>query len=137
MIREYLYAYSSVCPETGELFSLIMPACNNETMGIFIQELSEKFKDYRMVMLLDNAGWHTSKNLKIPENITLWNIPQYAPELNPVELIWRELRKEYFNNEMFESLDQVEERLALALKNYACDNVKLKNLTNFNWINCY
>lgn len=106
-------------------------------MGIFIQELSEKFKDYRMVVLLDNAGWHTSKNLKIPENITLWNIPQYAPELNPVELIWRELRKEYFNNEMFESLDQVEDRLALALKNYSCDNVKLKNLTNFNWISDY
>ena len=35
--------------------------------------------------VLDGAGWHGSKALCIPENITLLLLPPYAPELNPIE----------------------------------------------------
>ncbi len=41
------------------------------------------------VVLLDQAGWHQSKRLAVPTNITLVPLPAKAPELNPVENIWQ------------------------------------------------
>ncbi len=41
------------------------------------------------VLILDGAGWHTSKDLNIPDNISLLKLPAYAPELNPVENVWQ------------------------------------------------
>jgi len=100
MIREYMYVFSSVCPQTGELYSLILPACNTDAMQLFLNGLSGQYSRYRIILLMDKAGWHTSSKLSIPPNISIWNLPPYSPELNPVELIWRELRKLYFNNQL-------------------------------------
>jgi transposase len=41
---------------------------------------------------LDKAGWHISKNILLPDNLFLMHLPPYSPELNPVELLWREIR---------------------------------------------
>jgi len=68
-------------------------------------------------MILDSAGWHRSKALRIPENIFLIHLPPYSPELNPVEHIWDYLREQKrFNNHSFKSLNDVESRLMIALK---------------------
>ncbi len=45
------------------------------------------------VLLLDRAGWHTTGELKVPNNITLLFLPSRAPELNPVENLWQFLRQ--------------------------------------------
>ncbi len=45
-----------------------------------------------VIVRLDGAGWHIANDLEIPENITLFPIPPYSPELNPVENIWEFLR---------------------------------------------
>jgi hypothetical protein len=36
------------------------------------------------LVLLDQAGWHKAKRLKIPGNLTLVPPPPRSPELNPV-----------------------------------------------------
>ncbi len=41
-----------------------------------------------VVLVLDQAGWHSSPKLCVPENISLLPLPPYAPELNPVEQVW-------------------------------------------------
>jgi transposase len=48
-----------------------------------------------IALIVDNAGWHSSKDLNIPKNITLVPFPPYAPELNAMEQVW-EWRKSYF-----------------------------------------
>ena len=45
------------------------------------------------VLLLDGAGWHTAKGLRVPANLTLVRLPSYSPELNPVENVWEYLRE--------------------------------------------
>jgi len=40
------------------------------------------------VQVLDQAGWHVVKALKVPKNITLLHLPPYRPELNSVERLW-------------------------------------------------
>lgn len=130
MIREYTYAYSALSPQSGDCFCFISPLCNTEAMSMFLEQLSAFYQHYRIVMLLDKAGWHGSKTLAVPENIQLLHLTPYSPELNPVELLWREIRNKYFKNRTFETLDQAEEVLATALAAYHKDKQAILNLSN-------
>ena len=44
------------------------------------------------VLLLDQAGWHITPKLKVPDNITLLPLPPRSPELNPMENVWQFVR---------------------------------------------
>jgi transposase len=83
---------------------------------------------------MDKAGWHTTNQLKIPDNIIVWFLPPYSPELNPAELIWRELRAKYFNNKTFNSMNDVEDHLEFALKDFALAKESVKRLTKNNYL---
>lgn len=131
LIREYSYLYTAVCPETGKTCSLVMPFVNIDAMDIFLKTLSEQQSKERIILCMDKAGWHTTKQLKIPENIILWFLPPYSPELNPVELIWRELRTKYFNNKTFESLDSVEEHLSKSILDFTKNEREIQKLTKY------
>ncbi len=99
MIREYIYAYSAMSPQTGDCFSFISPLCNTDAMNSFLKQLSAYYSNNRIVMLLDKAGWHISKTLASPENIKLMHLTPYSPELNPVEILWRETRNKHFKEQ--------------------------------------
>lgn len=134
LIREYTYAFSAICPETGKSHSLIMPRSDTETMNIFLESLSETMHRERIILCLDKAGWHTAKMLSIPENIILWHLPPYSPELNPVELFWRELRAKYFNNKTFNSLDDVDRHLEYAITDFTSNKKKMRKLTKISYL---
>ena len=134
LVREYTYVFNAVCPETGNVFSLIMPHADSEAMNIFITTLAEQQIDERIILCIDKAGWHTTTQLKIPDNIIVWFLPPYSPELNPVELLWRELRGKYFNNKTFKSMTEVEDHLEFALIDYVKDKEVVKKLTKINYI---
>lgn len=133
-IREFIYAFSALCPETGDLTSLILPKADTDAMNIFLKALAKKYATQRIVLCMDKAGWHTTNALEVPPNIILWYLPPYSPELNPVELLWRQIRLNYFNNKSFETLDEVEQVLALGLKTWAKDKISVKRLSQFPWI---
>jgi transposase len=57
------------------------------------------------VLLLDQAGWHLSKRLVVPPNITLLPLPPKCPELNPVENIWQFMRDNWLSNRIFSSYE--------------------------------
>ena len=59
------------------------------------------------VLLLDRAGWHTTKRLDVPRNITLIFLPSRSPELNPVEQIWQYIRANWLSNRVFETYDEI------------------------------
>ena len=59
------------------------------------------------VLILDQAGWHTTDKLDIPSNITLLPLPPRSPELNPVENIWQFMRDNWLSNRIFESYKQI------------------------------
>jgi len=56
---------------------------------------------------MDNAGWHKSKDLVIPKNIEPFYLPPRTPEMNPIEQIWKEIRKRGFKNKILPSLQSV------------------------------
>jgi transposase len=61
------------------------------------------------IVLLDQAGWHLSTKLVVPENITLLPLPAKAPELNPVENIWEFIRDNWLSNRIFRTYDDIVE----------------------------
>jgi transposase len=97
---------------------MISPCCNTEAMNEFLQQLSHHYHNYRIIIILDKAGWHISQSLRIADNIKLLHLNPYSPEQNPVELLWREIRRKYFHNTIFANLDEVEDTLMKALANY-------------------
>jgi transposase len=130
MVREYIYAYSALSPQTGDCYSMISPYCNTEAMNEFLQQLSKQYSNYRIIIILDKAGWHISQSLEISDNIRLLHLNPYSPELNPVELLWREIRRKYFHNIIFTNLDEVENTLQKALSNYHQQKDDVKKLAN-------
>jgi transposase len=135
MIREYTYAYTAVCPSTGHTCSIISPVNNTDAMNVFLELLSAQYARHNIILILDGAGWHTSRGLTIPENICLLLLPPYSPELNPVEHIWDYIREQKgFNNNTFETITHVEDRLEAALKQISQENQVIKSLCNFSWL---
>src|SRR6266516_1906575 len=59
------------------------------------------------VLLLDQAGWHLSDKLAIPDNITLMPLPAKSPELNPTENIWQFIRDNWLSNRIFRSYEDI------------------------------
>jgi len=94
------YIYGAACPETGGSFGLILPYANTSAMNVFLQGLSNQAAPGRHIgLLVDNAGWHRSHDLVIPNNITLIPLPPYAPELNPMEQVWEWLKNHFLYNQ--------------------------------------
>ena len=110
-IREYRYAYGAVEPLTGDGYFLVLPYCNTVCMNIFLKQLSEKYADDIILLCCDGAAWHRSAGLELPDNIVLFHIPPHTPEMNPIEQIWKEIRKRGFRNEIFATLERVVDRL--------------------------
>ena len=61
-----------------------------------MKQLSEKYRDDIILLCCDGAAWHKSAGLELPDNIVLFHIPPYTPEMNPIEQIWEEIRKRGF-----------------------------------------
>lgn len=129
-IREYRYLYGAVSPLDGELFSLVLPYANTDCMNVFPDELSGAYPDDHILLLLDNAAWHCSSTMVVPGNIELYPLLPYTPELNPIEMIWDEVREKGFRNEIFRSLDAVIDRLCLTVKDLAEDNRCVASITH-------
>jgi hypothetical protein len=134
LTHEYTYAYASCEPATGTMDALILPQVNTQCMQIFLDTVAERNANDHIVMVMDGAGWHSSKKLVAPSNIRLLALPPYAPELNPVEHLWDELREKCFHNKVFASIDALEDDLEMGL--LAMENTPevIKSITNWPWI---
>lgn len=65
-------------------------------MNVFLRELSKAYPNDYILLVVDNAAWHSSGALQIPENIQLYPLLPYTPELNPIEMLWDEIREKGF-----------------------------------------
>src|SRR5262249_11926049 len=98
------YLFGAVCPERGAGAALVLPACNCEAMQLHLDEIATKVTlGAHAIILLDQAGWHGAKALKVPNNISLLQLPPRAPELNGQENIWQFMRQNWLSNRICKS----------------------------------
>jgi hypothetical protein len=111
--------------------ALVLPFSNTAMMNLFLQQVAQDFDDYFIVMQVNGASYHGSKDLKIPENMRLITQPPRSPELNPTEHLWEDIRENHFDNRCFESLDAVSDTLCQGLKELMALPEKIQSMTNF------
>jgi transposase len=99
---EWVYLWAAVDPISGEAAAMITPTVNTCLMNTFLKGLGGMLgADEHAVVVLDNAGWHHARALKVPPNLTLLFLPPYSPELNPVERLWQWLKSHHLSNRLF------------------------------------
>jgi len=125
---EYMYLYVSLKPFTGELFAMFLPRLDKECFGVFAAERSRRLTG-RLLMVADGATAHRLTD----EKIELVKLPAYAPETNPVERFFEQLRSE-LEFCVFESLDEAEVYLTKVLRKYYEQPELVKSLTLYPYI---
>lgn len=84
-------------------------------------------------VLLDGAGYHKSRRLRVPANITLVHIPRYAPELNSAENIWEYLRQNKLSNTVFANYADIVEKSCQAWNFFAANPTTVSSITHRAW----
>ena len=118
---------------TGESCAILTPTVNTGYMNEHLRFIGEQVGPTRhVVLVLDNAGWHVSKSLKVPDNITLLHLPPYSPELNPAERLWAYLKSHYLSNRVFADYNDLFAACRDAWNQL--DEPRLRSITQTAWI---
>ena len=119
-------------PESGKVYWLILPTVNVELFSMALGEFAKEIgvgEHKRVLLVVDQAGWHTGKEVKIPEGIHLEFLPSGSPELQPAERLWP-LTNEALANGLFE---EIEEALVERCLELLDQPEAIRELTNHHW----
>jgi hypothetical protein len=97
---EWLYVYGFARPSTGQTVCALLPRVNAALMGQALAAFAAQADPEGtkvLVVLVDNAGWHTAKRLAAPANVVLHFLPACTPELQPAEPLWPLVREAVAN----------------------------------------
>jgi transposase len=126
---QYLWVLGAVCPETGHAEGLLSPQLNTKIVNEFLAQFARTIPaDEHAVMLWDGAGFHSSKQLRVPDNVTVVTLPAYSPELNPIENLWHYLKSHYWSNRAYDDYDGLEEAAVAAWRKAALDAHLMKSV---------
>lgn len=102
------YFIGAVNPSTGDKYSLIYDGLDTQVMNQFLKNIGNRVEsNVHIVMFVDGAGWHRSEELVVPSNITLYHLPPYSPELNPIEQIWGYLKSNFLSGRVFKDMAEI------------------------------
>jgi len=105
---EWVYLWAAVEPATGASAAMITPTVDTALMQQFLSGLAGTLApDEHAVLVLDQAGWHVAKALRVPDNLTLLFLPPYSPELNPAERLWAWLRSHQLANRVYANYQEL------------------------------
>ncbi|MGH2415121.1 MAG: IS630 family transposase [Microcystaceae cyanobacterium] len=133
--REWLWLYAFVQPQTGATYWWLLPYVNTQLFSRVLKDFAEHFgvgQDKHVILPLDQAGWHMSQQLEVPEGIHLLPLPPYSPELQPAERLWV-LVNEPLVNEAFDTIAQVEELVYQRCRRLLRQQKLIRGLTFYHW----
>jgi transposase len=95
---DWCYVLTAACPASGRAVGLVMPRLDVPTINRFLRELSRRLAPgVHAVLIWDRAGFHNGHEVVVPANLTIIELPPYAPELNPIENLWHYLRSHHWS----------------------------------------
>jgi transposase len=135
LIREYNYVFGAVAPKTGSCDFMIADNMKTENMSLFLRQVSQAHRNNFIIMVVDGASTHRSKELVVPKNMSLILLPPYSPELNPTEMVWNILRRDCLANKYFKTLADPINGVECGLNELLDNKKKIRTLTKWPWIN--
>lgn len=126
---DYLWVIAATCPATGAAAGIIMPHLDTDVINVFLGEFSRQLApDVQAVLIWDGAGFHTSRSLEVPANVTLLGLPPYSPELNPVENLWHYLRSHHWSNRSYDDWEALKAAAVEGLLAVGTDAERIKTV---------
>lgn len=132
---EWLYLYGFVHPSSGAVVWFVCTTVDTDLLSVVLAAFARTVgagRDKLVVLVLDNAGWHISDKLKLPDGILLEFLPAYTPELQPAERLWP-LTNEAVANKHFPTLKDLDLALGERCSTLAAMPETIKAETNFAW----
>jgi hypothetical protein len=135
--RQYtwLYVYGFVRPRTGQSWWCLLSTVTTDAFALALATFARDEgidAAHRAVLVVDQAGWHTSPQLVLPAGIDLVFLPSASPELQPAERLWV-LVDEPVANQAFPNLDALETVLVDRCRTLEADPHRLKAHTHYHW----
>ena len=131
----FAYIFAAVEPGADNAFALILPYVNTEAMQLFLDRFAATIgSDEHVAMVLDQAGWHGAKALRVPAAITLIPLPPYAPELNPVERVWLYLKERFLSHRLHADYEAIADAASLAWNRLCAEVGRIRSLSSYPWI---
>ena len=108
---------------SGEHLEWIYDGVDSRVISHFLSELSKKYPDDKIAVVLDNASYHKAQGNKpdfpLPDNISLLFLPPYSPDLNYQESVWKIIKEAEFKNKLAKDLNELNELVEQALRAFA------------------
>lgn len=124
--REKFHAFGAL--GNKELYCQFYERTNQDAFIDFIEALRREHGK-KLLLFFDNARWHTGQKvqqylLRMERNIKTVLFPSYSPELNPIEIQWREIRKA-LGNKFFRDTEEMIEYMFNVVPTGAVPMIKL------------
>lgn len=119
----YKWLWGSFSPITGESFCMTTQGVCKDFFIKYLQDFSNHKPGELKIMIIDNAAFHSTKDIVLPENIVLMPIPPYCPELNPAEKVWQWM-KDKIAMKIHDTLDILENKMDELINDLEGDLVK-------------
>ena len=132
---QWMYLYGFVQPQSGLTSWLLLPTVNVEVFSLALSAFAQEQSvgpDKHIALVLDQAGWHKSSRLVIPEGLHFFFLPSHAPELQPAERLWP-LSNEPLANRVFTSLDELEQVQADRCRWLQAHPEVIRGRTSYHW----
>jgi len=132
---EWLYVYAFVHPSSGATEWFLLPTVNAEAMSLALEHFARAVgagPDKHILLVLDQAGWHTGKEVTIPEGIELVPLPSHSPELQPAERLWP-LTNEALANRSFGSLEELDTAVGERCVTLSGMPDLIRSYTHYHW----
>ena len=131
---EWAYIFGAGCPARAIGTAIVMPYADTEAMNQHLAAIAARVATgSHGVIVLDGAGWHSSKTLVVPPNLTLITQPPFAPEVNPAENVWEYLRKNNLAIRVHETYDAIVEACCQAWNGLMATPQRIVSLATRKW----
>jgi hypothetical protein len=128
------YLFGAICPKRGTGAAIVMPSATTEAMQHHLAEIARSLAPKaHAVIVLDQAGWHTTGKLRLPENLSLLPLPPKSPELNPVENVWQFLRQNKLSNRIFGNYEAILAAACEAWNSLLADPARITSIGTRQW----
>jgi hypothetical protein len=132
---QWRYVLAFVHPATGQTEWQFASTVNTAVMSVALASFAATVgagPTKRIVLVLDQAGYHTSPLLAVPEGLHLVFLPPYSPELQPAEHLWHYTDQPLLN-EHFPTIDALEDAVADHCDRLQRQRDVLRSATLFHW----
>ena len=106
-----VHVFGAISHKLGKAFHIKSKKLNSDVFMKFVEHLMMVNPTRHLVLVVDNAPWHTSKKVEnfldgIKDKVEVLWLPAYSPDFNPIEHLWR-FMKEVVSNFFFPKIAEM------------------------------